>query len=97
MFSQKTEGKESIGNFIKRKIPNYNVESEKCAYCGDLTDMPFQCNYCKDPFCSEHRLPEEHRCVKLSQIRAKRFGERKVIRDGGRDRPNIFRRIFGRF
>lgn len=97
MFSQKTESKEIIGNFIKRKIPNYYVESEKCAYCGDLTDMPFQCNYCKDPFCSEHRLPEEHRCVKLSQIRAKRFGERKVIRDGGRDRPNIFRRIFGRF
>ena len=23
---------------------------EKCAYCGDLTDLPFECNYCKDPF-----------------------------------------------
>lgn len=91
LFSKKT------GNFIKRKIVNEIVKSEKCAYCGDLTDLPFQCNYCKDPFCSEHRLPEEHRCVKLSQIRAKRFGEKKVIRDGGRDRPNIFRRIFGRF
>ena len=91
LFSKKT------GNFIKRKIVNEIVKSEKCAYCGDLTDLPFQCNYCKDPFCSEHRVPEEHRCVKLSQIRAKRFGEKKVIRDGGRDRPNIFRRIFGRF
>ena len=29
---------------------------EKCAYCGEMTDMPFECNYCKDPFCSEHRL-----------------------------------------
>lgn len=67
---------------------------EKCAYCGDLTDMPFQCNYCKDPFCAEHRLPEEHRCVKLSQIRAKRFGERKVIRDGGSNKPGVFKRIF---
>ena len=19
-----------------------------CAYCGDMTDMPFECNYCKD-------------------------------------------------
>ena len=58
------------GNFIKRKIINQIVKPENCAYCGDLTDLPFQCNYCKDPFCSEHRLPEEHRCVKLSQIRA---------------------------
>ena len=55
------------------------MQSEKCAYCGDLTDMPFQCNYCKDPFCAEHRLPEEHRCVKLSQIRAKRFGSRRLM------------------
>ncbi|MEE8383536.1 MAG: AN1-type zinc finger domain-containing protein, partial [Nitrosopumilus sp.] len=46
------------------------MDDEKCAYCGDLTDMPFHCNYCKDPFCAEHRLPEEHRCVKLTQIRA---------------------------
>ena len=73
------------------------MESEKCAYCGDLTDMPFQCNYCTDPFCAAHRLPEEHRCVKLSQIRAKRFGEKKVIRDGGRNKPNFLKRIFGRF
>ena len=68
---------------------------EKCAYCGDMTDMPFECNYCKDPFCSEHRLPEEHRCVKLSLIRAKKFGEKKVIRDGGPNKPNIFKRFFG--
>ena len=70
---------------------------EKCAYCGDLTDMPFHCNYCKDPFCAEHRLPEEHRCIKLSQIRARRFGERKVIRDGGPNKPSIFKRMFKKF
>ena len=58
--------------------------SENCAYCGDMTDMPFHCSYCKDPFCAEHRLPEEHRCVKLRQIRSERFGQRKVIRDGNK-------------
>ena len=73
------------------------MQAEKCAYCGDLTDMPFQCNYCKDPFCAEHRLPEEHRCVKLSQIRAKKFGEKKIIRDGGRNKPNILKRILEDF
>lgn len=83
--------------FNRRKTANQNMKAEKCAYCGDLTDMPFQCNYCKDPFCSEHRLPEEHRCVKLSQIRARRFGEKKVIRDGGPNKQNVFKRMFGRF
>ena len=99
MFRSKEDQrfKKVIGNFNKTKMIIQVVKSEKCAYCGDLTDLPFQCNYCKDPFCSEHRLPEEHRCVKLSQIRAKRFGEKKVIRDGGRNKPNIFKRIFGRF
>ena len=56
--------------------------------------MPFHCNYCKDPFCSEHRLPEEHRCVKLRQIRSEKFGERKVIRDG--NKGSFFKRMLGK-
>ena len=82
---------------LLRKNPGYVMLAEKCAYCGEMTDMPFECNYCKDPFCSEHRLPEDHRCVKLSQIRAKKFGERKVVRDGGAGKRKSFRRMFGRF
>ena len=72
------------------------MKPEKCAYCGDMADLPFQCNYCKDPFCTEHRLPEEHRCVKLTQIRARRFGEKRVIRDGGPNKQNVFKRMFRR-
>ena len=55
------------------------MKPERCAYCGDMVDIPFECTYCKDPFCDEHRLPEDHRCVKLTVIRAKKFGEKKVI------------------
>ena len=73
------------------------MKPEKCAYCGDMTDMPFECNYCKDPFCAEHRLPEEHRCVKLTQIRAQKFGQRGVVRDGGKNKSGLFRRMFGKF
>ncbi|HSB50644.1 MAG TPA: AN1-type zinc finger domain-containing protein [Nitrosopumilaceae archaeon] len=73
------------------------MKPEKCAYCGDMTDLPFECNYCKDPFCAEHRLPEEHRCVKLTSIRAHKFGQRKVIRDGGRNGPSFFKKMFGKF
>jgi len=68
-----------------------------CAYCGERQDLPFECNYCKDKFCANHRLPEEHRCVKLRQIRAKRFGQKSVMRDKGIGRPSLFRKVFGRF
>ena len=71
------------------------MEPADCAYCGDFQDMPFQCNYCKDPFCAEHRLPEEHRCVKLTQIRAKKiWGKKGVIRDGGKNKDGFFKRLF---
>jgi len=86
-----------IANLLRKNTQGCCMLAEKCAYCGDMTDMPFECNYCHDPFCSEHRLPEDHRCVKLSQIRAKKFGERKVIRDGGKGRRNPFKRMLGRF
>ncbi|MBI3842832.1 MAG: AN1-type zinc finger domain-containing protein [Thaumarchaeota archaeon] len=68
-----------------------------CAYCGSKQDLPFECSYCNDKFCAEHRLPEDHRCVKLFQIRTKRFGEKKVIRDKGIGRQSIFRKVFNRF
>ena len=71
------------------------MKAANCAYCGEMQDMPFECNYCKDPFCAKHRLPEEHRCVKLSQIRVKKFGEKRVIR--GKNGSNFFKRIFGKF
>jgi predicted nucleic acid binding AN1-type Zn finger protein len=65
-----------------------------CTYCGEETDLPFECNYCKDQFCAEHRLPEEHRCVKLTSIRATRFGEKKVIRKQKNGFLNkVFRKI----
>lgn len=71
------------------------MKIERCAYCGDDTDMPFECNYCKDPFCAEHRLPEVHRCVKLTQIRAGRFGKKGVIRD--KDKSSFSKKFLGRF
>jgi len=54
-----------------------DMKGADCAYCGDFQDMPFECNYCKDPFCAEHRLPEDHRCVKLTLIRAKKVWTKK--------------------
>ena len=73
------------------------MEQFDCAYCGEKQDLPFQCNYCNDKFCAEHRLPEDHRCVKLHQIRTRRFGENKVQRRKGIGRQGFIKRVFGKF
>ncbi len=68
---------------------------ESCYYCGAETDLPFECNYCKDKFCDEHRLPESHRCVKLHLIRSERFGERRVVREKGIGRQDsVFKKFW---
>jgi predicted nucleic acid binding AN1-type Zn finger protein len=68
------------------------MEQFDCAYCGEKQDLPFQCNYCNDKFCAEHRLPEDHRCVKLHQIRTRKFGENKVQRRKGIGRQGFIKR-----
>lgn len=36
----------------------------ECSSCGEQIELEavFTCNYCEDPYCSEHRLPEHHEC-----------------------------------
>ena len=31
--------------------------------------MPYKCRYCGGVYCSDHRLPENHRCEGLTRIR----------------------------
>ena len=42
----------------------------KCQYCGIEEILPFDCSYCGQHFCADHRLPENHQCPQL--WRAKR-------------------------
>ena len=58
--------------------------------------MPFECSYCRDPFCADHRLPEEHRCVKLRQIRSGGLGKRGVVRDAPKHPRGVLGRMFRR-
>lgn len=43
----------------------------KCYLCED-EDFVFKCNYCKQYFCSEHRLPINHVCPAIDQYLEKR-------------------------
>ncbi|UTF55351.1 AN1-type zinc finger domain-containing protein [Natronosalvus rutilus] len=40
----------------------------RCHVCHEPLDLPNDCNYCGEYYCSEHRLPENHNCPNLDQV-----------------------------
>lgn len=42
---------------------------KKCWICGREDYMPFKCRFCGKVFCSQHRLPEQHACVGLEDLK----------------------------
>jgi hypothetical protein len=42
----------------------------ECSKCGK-TAMTFTCRYCGEKFCSEHRLPENHDCENIDDVKAR--------------------------
>jgi len=45
------------------------LASGTCDYCGKPAYMPYRCRYCGGRFCPEHRLPENHECSGLRDLR----------------------------
>jgi len=33
--------------------------------CRKLDFLPFPCEYCKEVFCGDHRVPKQHRCAEV--------------------------------
>ncbi|UCG95690.1 MAG: hypothetical protein JSV92_01410 [archaeon] len=69
---------------------NQSGSGKVCQYCGRPlgTEMPFRCKYCSGSFCSEHRLPESHKCGGLKQVKERvargempMFPEKRVARE----------------
>ena len=50
----------------------------KCQLCKKDVFMPFQCSYCGQYFCDEHRLPENHLCPNLPKRGWKDFKEYNI-------------------
>lgn len=42
-----------------------------CEKCGNNDPFPFTCSYCKQSFCVEHRLPENHECRNIWMTRTR--------------------------
>ena len=55
----------------------------ECQICGQEIFLPFQCPYCGDQFCSNHRLPENHKCPKIDLARASKRENTMVFREPG--------------
>jgi Uncharacterized membrane protein (homolog of Drosophila rhomboid) len=49
-----------------------NYLDKKCWICGQEENIPFKCRFCGKNFCSRHRLPEQHACVGLEQLKQDR-------------------------
>lgn len=41
----------------------------ECHICKKTEVLPFKCKFCKQYFCSEHRLPENHECAGLQHYK----------------------------
>lgn len=44
----------------------------RCRICGQQEIIPFQCPYCGNSYCTNHRLPENHRCINMDLARKAR-------------------------
>ena len=75
---------------LPEEVPRENVVSSGelssdigCALCGKpLTWFDkFTCYYCKQTFCSDHRVPETHKCVRV--IIAREAVEKDMLREKG--------------
>jgi Zn-dependent protease len=42
----------------------------KCQYCNKEVALPFKCPFCDQFHCSEHRLPENHKCPEYWRAKA---------------------------
>ena len=49
-----------------------NYLDKKCWICGKEENIPFKCRFCGKTFCSGHRLPEQHACEGLEQLKKDR-------------------------
>jgi len=51
----------------------------KCHYCNKGVALPFKCPFCNQYHCSEHRLPENHKCPEYWRAKAPREQPPKII------------------
>ena len=58
------------------------MPANKCHFCKKkLDEFPFTCKFCGNEFCSDHRLPENHKCIGLEKYKEEQLdslGKKKI-------------------
>ncbi len=53
----------------------------ECSFCKKtIIGFPFICTYCKNKFCTDHRLAEKHECIKTRYVK---YVRKYWLRRGG--------------
>ena len=64
----------------------------KCDFCGKEVVLPFECKFCGDKFCIEHRLPENHSCPQAPPRTPLGHWKAKIRRLEPKEFPSLPRR-----
>lgn len=51
---------------ICKTTGNRGCEMATCDKCTEEVEHSFQCSYCEESFCGQHRLPENHQCPQFT-------------------------------
>lgn len=55
--------------YHKEALITVKYLDKKCWICGKEENIPFKCRYCGKTFCTRHRLPEQHACQGLEELK----------------------------
>ena len=50
-------------------LGGHNLTMSKCDHCGKQCGLPYNCSYCGGSYCSDHRFPPNHNCIKEAKWR----------------------------
>ena len=65
-----------------------------CVICSKSLTMPYNCSLCHQRFCSTHRLPENHRCIRVRAFNTDEFRNIKSKKNDSIHRNNLDSVVF---
>lgn len=63
---------------------------QNCSKCNQLDFLPFQCEYCKLIFCSDHRRLSDHNCPHLAQLNQQNIRPKSPKQLNGQTAASLF-------